>query len=108
MKPGVNLAESPSAPVTGIGVVLGMNGESILVGGIVPDSTAAAQRGIYVGDRLIAAAQDAGPSVRVESGKLAQAVALIRGPPGTTVQLTMVSADEDDSRARVVSFVRAE
>jgi C-terminal processing protease CtpA/Prc len=46
--------------------------------------------------------------VPVESAKLDQAVDLIHGPAGTTVRLTIVSAGEDGSHARVVSFVRAE
>jgi hypothetical protein len=66
--------------------------------------------GVYVGfdDRIIAVAQDTGSAVPVQSEKLAPAAALIRGPAGTTVRLTVVSSGEDDSRARIVSFVRAE
>jgi carboxyl-terminal processing protease len=68
---------------------------------------AAAQKEIHVGDRIIAVAQNTGPAVPVQGGKVAQAVALIRGPAGTTVRLTLVSYGEDDAHARVVSFVRA-
>jgi hypothetical protein len=107
-KSGANVAEAPGGPVVGIGVALGVEGENIMVGGILPGSPAAAQRDIHVGDRIIAVAQDTGPAVPVQSRTLAQAVALIRGPAGTTVRLTIVSPGEDDSRARIVSFVRAE
>lgn len=44
----------------------------------------------------------------VDTGKLAQAVVLIRGLAGTTVRLTVVSAGEDASQARVIGLVRAE
>jgi carboxyl-terminal processing protease len=88
--------------------VLGIDGEYIIVRGIVPDSPAAAQKDIHVGDRIMAVAQDKEPAVQVQSGQLAQAVALIRGPKGTTVRLTIVPVGEDDSRVRAVSFVRGE
>jgi hypothetical protein len=107
-KPGAEPAEVPSGPVVGIGVLLRVDGQNIVIQGIVPGSPAAAHADIHVGDRIIAVAQDAGPAVPVPSGKLAQAVDLIRGHAGATVRLTIVSAGEDDSRARVVSLVRAE
>ena len=85
-----------------------MDGENIVVQDIVPGSPAAAQKDIHIGDRIIAVAEDTGSAVPVQSEKLAPAAALIRGPAGTTVRLTVVSSGEDDSRARIVSFVRAE
>ena len=99
--------EAPAASA-GIGIIFDMGGNNITIGGIVPDSPAAAQKDIHVGDRIIAVAQETGPAVPVHGGQLAQAVALIRGSAGTTVRLTLVSSGEDDSHARVVSFVRAE
>jgi tRNA A-37 threonylcarbamoyl transferase component Bud32 len=92
----------------GIGVELRVDGENIIVGDIVPGMPAAAQKDIHAGDRIIAVAQDTGPAVPVHGGKLARAVALIHGPAGTTVRMTLVSSGEDDSHARIVSFVRAE
>ncbi|HEV2392925.1 MAG TPA: PDZ domain-containing protein [Verrucomicrobiae bacterium] len=71
-------------------------------------SPAAAREDVHVGDRIIAVAQKDGPAVPVHVDRLAQAVALIRGPAGTTVRLTIVAPGEDDSQARVVSFVRGE
>jgi carboxyl-terminal processing protease len=85
-----------------------VDGENIVIGDIVPGLPAAAQKDIHVGDRIIAVAQDTGPAVPVHGGQLAQAVALIHGPVGTTVRVTLVSSGKDDSHARVVSFVRAE
>jgi serine/threonine protein kinase len=91
-----------------IGVELRVDRENIIIQEIVPGLPAAAQKDIHVGDRIIAVAQDTGPAVLVHGGQLAQAVALIHGPAGTTVRLTLVSSGEDDSHARVVSLVRAE
>jgi serine/threonine protein kinase len=92
----------------GIGVELRMDGENIIIQEIVPGSPAAAQKDIHAGDRIIAVAQETGPAVPVHSAQLAQAIALIHGPAGTTVRLTLVSSGEDDSHARVVSLERAE
>jgi len=100
--------EAPEAGFSGIGVVLRLDGENIIIQEIIPGLPAAAQKDIHVGDRIIAVAQDTGPAVPVHGGQLAQAVALIHGPAGTTVRLTLVSSGEDDSHARMVSFVRAE
>lgn len=107
-KPGAQLPKAPSRPVTGIGVKLRVESENLVVDGIVPDSPAAEQKDLHVGDRIMAIAQESGPAVPVETDKLAQAVARIRGLAGTTVRLTVVSAGEDTSRARVISLVRAE
>jgi thiol-disulfide isomerase/thioredoxin len=96
--------EAPGADAAGVGVVLGVEGQNIVIKRIIPDSPAAAQKDIHVGDRIMAIAQDKEPPVQIRN--LAQAVPLLRGAAGTTVRLTLVS--EDDSRARVVSFVRAE
>src|SRR5437667_1157524 len=90
----------------GIGVVLGVEGQNIVVKRILPDSPAAAQHDLHAGDRILAVAQDKEPAIHVESGKLAQTIPMIRGPEGTTVRLTILSAGEDESQARVVSFVR--
>ena len=102
----VNAAEVPREG--GVGVVLGVEGNDIVVKRILPDTPAAAQHDLQVGDRILAVAQDKEPAIQVESGKLAQAIPLLRGPKGTTVRLTIVSAGEDKSRPRVVSFVRGE
>ena len=108
LKSDFQFPQAPSRPMTGIGVELRVEGESLLVDGIVPDSPAAAQKDLHVGDRILAIAQESGPAVPVDTGKLAQVVARIRGPAGTTVRLTVVSAGEDASRPRVISLVRAE
>jgi C-terminal processing protease CtpA/Prc len=92
--------------VAGIGVELGVAGQSIVVKRILPDTPAAAQKDLHVGDRIIAVTQDRGPAVQVQN--LMQTARSIRGPKGTTVRLTIIPSGEDDSHARVVSFVRGE
>jgi thiol-disulfide isomerase/thioredoxin len=92
--------------VAGIGVELRVAGQSVVVNRIVPDTPAAAQKDLHVGDRIIAVTQDRGPAVQVQN--LMQMVRSIRGPKGTTVRLTIIPSGEDDSHARVVSFVRGE
>jgi thiol-disulfide isomerase/thioredoxin len=101
-------AEVASDKTAGVGVVLGVEGHNIVVKRILPDSPAAAQKDIHVGDRIMAVAQDKAPAVQVQGGNLPQALALFRGPKGTTVRLTIAPFGEDDSRVRVVSFVRGE
>lgn len=92
----------------GIGVLLGVEGQHIVIRGILPDSPVAVQTDVRVGDRIIAVAQDQEPAVQVQGGKLEQVVPLIRGPQGSTVRLTILPAGEDESRVRVVSFVRGD
>lgn len=92
----------------GVGLVLGVDAQHIIVRGILPDSPAAAQKTIRVGDRIVAVTQGAAAPVQLQDVKLEQALPLIRGAIGTTVRLTIVPAGEDDSQARVVSFVRGE
>ena len=109
-KPGANVVKTPEAaspPMTGIGVMLRVDGKNIIVQEIVSDTPAASQKDIHAGDRILAVTQDRGSAVPVEGGKLDQAVDLIHGPAGTIVYLTLVSAGEDDPHARVVRFVRA-
>ncbi|MDR3458165.1 MAG: protein kinase [Verrucomicrobiae bacterium] len=100
--------EALGAPVSGIGIQLRADGGHIIVQEIIPGTPAAAQKDIHAGDRIIAVAPDTGPAVPVQDGNIAHAAALIQGLAGTTVRLTLVSAGDDDSHARVVSVVRAE
>jgi hypothetical protein len=108
LKPVATTAKAPGDAIAGIGIVLGVEGQYFVVKEIIPDSPAAAQKDLKAGDRIIAIAQGQEPAVPVQVGKLAQAVAMIRGPAGTTVRLTIVPVGQDDSHARVVSLVRAE
>jgi len=101
-------ANAPAAETAGIGVVLAAAGKDIVVKAVIPNSPAAAQPGIHIGDRILAVASDNDPALAVKAGKLAEAVMMIRGSKGTTVRLTIVPAGQADSEARVVSLVRGE
>lgn len=99
-------ARAGDGEFAGVGVELRAEGPNIVVNHILPNTPATAQKDLHVGDRIIAVAQDKEPAVQVQN--LAQTVRSIRGPKGSTVRLTIVPAGEDDSHARVVSFVRGE
>lgn len=90
----------------GVGVEWRADGQNIVVNRILPNTPAAAQKELHVGDRILAVAQDKEPAVQVQN--IAQTARSIRCQKGTTVRLTIIPAGEDDSHARVVSFVRGE
>ena len=102
----VSAAPPADEEFVGVGVELGTEGQNIVVKRILPDSPAAAQSDLRVGDRIVAVAQGKEPVVQVQN--LVQTARAIRGPKGTTVRLTVTRAGEDDSHLRVVSFVRGE
>ncbi|HZR16239.1 MAG TPA: thioredoxin-like domain-containing protein [Verrucomicrobiae bacterium] len=99
-------AQAGDGEFAGVGVELRAEGQHIVVNHILPDTPAAAQKDLRVGDRIVAVAQDKEPPVQVQN--IAQTARSIRGPKGSTVRLTIIPAGEDDSHARVVSFVRGE
>jgi thiol-disulfide isomerase/thioredoxin len=93
---------------SGVGIALGKKGEDLFVNLLTPGAPAASSHAIHVGDRIIAVAQENGPAVQVKGLKISEVVPLIRGPKGTSVWLTIVPANKDDSQAYVVSLVRGE
>jgi thiol-disulfide isomerase/thioredoxin len=99
-------AQAADDDFAGVGLELGVVGKSIVVKRILPETPAAAQKDLHVGDRIVAVAQGKEPAVQVQN--LVQTGRLIRGPKGTTVCLTIIPAGEDDSQARVLRFVRGE
>lgn len=101
-------AKAAGGETAGIGIALGTKGQNLVVKAIIPDSPAASQGGIHAGDLVMAVAQGNNPAVSVQGWSVQQVASLIRGPKGTTVRLTIVPPGEDDSRMRVVSFVRGE
>jgi thiol-disulfide isomerase/thioredoxin len=105
-------ADAPNASASetaGVGLVLGFDGQYVIVEGILPDSPAAAvPKQIQICDRILAVAQDKEPPVLIQDRNLPQAVRLLRGAKGTTVCLTIARPAEDQSPFRTVSFVRAE
>src|SRR5256885_7013271 len=104
----VYVPKALASDVAGVGLVLGFDGQYIIVERILPDSPAAAQKSLQVCDRILAIAQDQEPPVQIQDRNLPQAVRLLRGAAGTTVSLTIARPGEDYSPFRVLSFVRAE
>jgi peroxiredoxin len=103
----LTVSAAPAADeISGVGAELTVEGQNIVVKRILPDSPAAAQSDLHVGDRIVAVAQGKESAVQVQN--LMQTVRAMRGPKGTTVRLTIIPAGEDDSHVRVVSFVRGE
>jgi len=102
----VSAAQSADDEFAGVGVELRVEGQNIVVNHILPNTPAAAQKDLHVGDRIVAVAQDKEPAVQVTN--IMQTARSIRGPKGTTVRLTIIPAGEDDSHPQEVSFVRGE
>jgi thiol-disulfide isomerase/thioredoxin len=93
---------------SGVGIALGRKGEDFIVAALLSDGSAAASHAIHVGDRIIAVAQEDEAEVRVKGLKLEDVVRRVRGPKGTSVCLTIVPANQDDTHAHVVNLVRGE
>src|ERR1051326_2373024 len=102
----LSAAPAVESEFVGIGVELRVEGQNIVVNHILPAPPAATQPGLHAGDRIVAVAQDKEPAVPVQS--IVQAARSIRGAKGTTVRLTIIPSAEEQSQARVVSFVRGE
>jgi carboxyl-terminal processing protease len=102
----LSAAQPADDSLAGVGVELRVEGPNIVVNRILPDTPAAAQKELHVGDRIVAVAQGDQPSVQVRN--IVQAARSMRGPRGTTVRLTIIPTGQEESQARVVSFVRGE
>jgi C-terminal processing protease CtpA/Prc len=94
--------------ISGVGVLLRQQGHELMVAGVLPNSPAAASKGIHQGDRLIAVAQGEGKPVPLTGLGLAEAARLIRGPKGTLLRVTVVPAGKDDSEVQVIKLVRGQ
>jgi thiol-disulfide isomerase/thioredoxin len=108
-------SDDPSATVgivgqgtAGIGVALGKDEDHIIIKLVLPDSPAARNHAIRVGDRVVAVAENSDPAVELQGKTVEDAVRLIRGAEGSSVRLTLAGPTEDDAQARVVCVVRGE
>src|SRR5436309_551023 len=63
----VSAAPPADEEFVGVGVELGTEGQNIVVKRILPDSPAAAQTDLRVGDRIVAVAQGKEPVVQVQN-----------------------------------------
>src|SRR5579872_4230922 len=100
---------SPSGEAYGIGVALAKYPGGFIISKIVPDSPAALSGAVTDGDLIVAVAQSNAPPVYVTNwDSVSDAVALIRGPKGSVVHLTIIPQATNSSQERVVSLVRGE
>ena len=80
------------APV-GIGAAVSMQAGYPVISDLVPDAPADVSGLLHKGDRIVALAQGDNSYVDVHNLSLQEIVQMIRGAPGTTLQLQLVSAD---------------
>ena len=94
------------APV-GIGAVLKMQEGYPVINGLLPGTPAELSGQIHSGDRIVALAQGDNSFVDAHSLSLQEVVQLIRGAPGTQLQLQLLPADAPpNSPPRTVSVIR--
>lgn len=80
-----------------------------LVTQIVPDSAAALNGSITNGDLIVAVAQSNAPAVTLSGlDSVSDAVALIRGPKGSVVRLTIIPQATNLADERTITLVRGE
>jgi hypothetical protein len=91
-----------------VGVVLRSDGQQIVVHFVVPETPAARSGRIHSGDHLIGVAQGEGHPIDMRGVPLADAAALVRGPKGTVVTLTVVPEGKEDKAAITVALSRGE
>jgi carboxyl-terminal processing protease len=96
-----------SLSLFGIGAELHSEDGYCTIVSLIPGGPAAKSKQLKENDRIIAVAQDKQPPVDVVDMDISKTVQLIRGPKDTEVQLTIIPADNANSR-RVVSLVRDE
>ena len=103
-----NFNISMKLSLVGIGAVLTESDEYATIRELVPGGPASLSRQLNIGDRIVGVAQgEHGVMTEVMGWRLDDAVALIRGPADTVVQLDVLPADAGpDGRRKLVSLVR--
>jgi carboxyl-terminal processing protease len=102
-----NFAITMNLALFGIGAVLGTDMDGYCKIMDIKPGPAMNSKKLKVGDRIVAVAQSNAPPVDVVEMNLNKVVAMIRGPKGSEVTLTIVSADSTSDR-REVTLVRDE
>jgi len=102
-----NFAITMNLALFGIGAVLGTDMDGYCKIMEIKPGPAMNSKKIKVGDRIVAVAQSNTPPVDVVEMNLNKVVAMIRGPKGSEVTLTIVSADSTSDR-REITLVRDE
>lgn len=103
-----NFSISMKLSLVGIGAVLTETDEYATIRELVAGGPATLSGQLSIGDRIVGVAQgNNGVMTDVMGWRLDDAVALIRGPADTVVQLDVLPADAGpDSRRKIVSLVR--
>jgi len=102
-------ADNTPAQAYGVGVALSKHPGGFLVSKIYPDSAAALSGAITNGDLIVAVAQsNTSPVSLTGLASVSDAVALIRGPKGSIVRLTIIPQATNISQERIVSLFRGE
>ena len=109
-KDAANFDIQMSLSVTGIGALLGAEGEYTKIERIIPGGPAEASDLLKAGDRIIAVGQGDGEElVEIIGWRVDEAVELIRGEKGSVVQLRILSSSSNDvSTAETIALVRDE
>jgi len=95
-----------AAPV-GIGTSVGMKDGYATIMQLLPGTPAELSGQLHAGDRIVALAQGDNAFMNAQGVPLADLVKMIRGLPGTTLQLQVLSADAPPgSPAQTISIVR--
>ncbi len=102
-----NFAIGMNLSLFGIGAVLQSDMEGYCKIAELKPGPAMNSKKIKVGDRIVAVAQSNTPPVDVVDMNLNKIVQLVRGPKGSEVRLTVVSADSTSDR-REVALIREE
>lgn len=89
----------------GIGAVLHMDDDFIIINSLVSIGPAAKSKAISVGDRVVGVGQSGKPMVDVIGWRLDDVVSLIQGPEGSKVCLEMFPAGKGSMR-RIVTVTR--
>jgi carboxyl-terminal processing protease len=100
-----SLSISLNLSLFGIGAALGTEDGVCTIRELVPGGPAALSGALKPGDRIVAVAQDGKAPVDVTSMPLTRIVALIRGPKGSVVTLTIMPAA---GARKIVRLTRAE
>ncbi|HEY1789152.1 MAG TPA: carboxy terminal-processing peptidase [Verrucomicrobiae bacterium] len=102
-----NFTINMSLALFGIGAGLTSEDGYCKIESLIPGGPAWKSNQLKPNDKIIAVAQGNQPSVDVVDTELSKIVQLIRGTKGTQVRLTIIPADDPNSR-RVVTLVRDE
>ncbi len=96
-----------SRSLEGIGASLQVENEYVTIKSIVPGGPADKSKQLKIDDKIVGVAQGQEDFVDVVGWRIDNAIALIRGPKGTTVRLKILSKDQDPSaKPKVVDMVR--